>query len=62
MKKKYLIIESYYLEAEDDKQAVKYAKKNAIIRQRQYDNRCHVNSIFEAPIGKIGPLREVPKE
>jgi hypothetical protein len=52
--KRYVVTLEKYVFAENDKEAIYQAQKQAVKEQIAEDNRCSVTEIVEQPFGTIG--------
>lgn len=52
--KRYVVTLEKYVFAENDKEAIYQAQKQAVKEQVTEDNRCSVTEIVEQPFGSIG--------
>lgn len=52
--KRYVVVNEFYLWAEDDEKAVKTALKLAENEDKKFDNKCQVIDIVEQPVGRLG--------
>ena len=60
--KRYVVITSRYLYAEDDEQAVTQALEIAKYEDSEQDNHCTVDRIVEQPFGTFGNREIVIRE